>query len=152
VEGVPSLRFLGGSSSRNIFDSRTGRRAGCGRPQLRCGRWLQDCEGVEFSGVDDASWTAMAWVSTARHGRQQIAAGGEDVVGSAPRCDAARHVDGGVRDGIFSSATGWTWQATGLPLGVSRSMTASAAQRRGAGSRLGSAVRRSIPGFGPPFT
>jgi hypothetical protein len=41
------------------------------------------------------------------------------VVGSAPRCDAARHVDGGVRDDIFSSATGWTWQATGLPLGVS---------------------------------
>jgi hypothetical protein len=152
VEGVSSLRFLGGSSSNIIFDSRTGRRAGGGRPQLRCGRWLKDCEGVEFSGVDDASWTAMAWVATARQGRQQIAAGGEDVDGSVPRCDAARHVDGSVRDDIFSSATGWTWQATGLPLGVSRSMTASAAQRRGAGSRLGSAVRRSILDFGPPFT
>jgi hypothetical protein len=22
------------------------------RPRLRCGRWLQDCEGEEFSGVD----------------------------------------------------------------------------------------------------
>jgi hypothetical protein len=122
AEGVPSLRFLGGSGSRNVFDSRTGRRAGGERPQLRCGRWLQDCEGEKFSGVDDASWTAMAWESTARHGRQQIAAGGEDVVGSVPRRDAARPVDGGVRGDVFSSATGWTWQASGLPLGVSRSM------------------------------
>jgi hypothetical protein len=110
VEGVPSLRFLGGSSSRNIFDSRTGRRAGGGRPRLRCGRWLQDCEGEKFSGVDDASWTAMAWVSTARHGRQQIAAGGEDVVGSVPRCDAARHVD----DGVLASFSSRTIAAEGI--------------------------------------
>jgi hypothetical protein len=52
----------------------------------------------------------MAWVSTARHGRQQIAAGGEDVVGSVPRCDAARHVD----DGVLASFSSRTIAAEGI--------------------------------------